>query len=166
MDHKEAVRLVEFNAWANRKVLARAARLPEAELRRPASLSYPSPLATLVHILDAQWYWREAAESGRVPLATLVPADFPNLKALRARWQEEDHLLLGFVRGMPDGRVSKSVTYTWPRARPRRKRLSDIIMHIVTHATQHRSELALFLTQHGQSPGSMDFIGYVARYDR
>jgi uncharacterized damage-inducible protein DinB len=163
MNRSEAITHVEFNQWANRRVLSKASRLPIAALRARSSLSYPSILASLVHILDTQWYWREAAQSGTVPLATLSAADFPTMKALRRRWDREDRLLLEFVRDLSDGELSGSVQYRWPRARPRSRRLSQILTHMVIHATQHRSELALSLTVRDLSPGSLDFIRYTAR---
>jgi uncharacterized damage-inducible protein DinB len=33
-----------------------------------------------------------------------------------------------------------------------------MVLHPVNHATQHRSEIALALTQCGQTPGAMDFL--------
>ena len=164
MKRSQAITLVGFNAWANRRVFAKAARLPSATLRAAvSSLSYPSPMATLVHILDTQWYWREGAQLGLLPVETLRPSNFPNLRSLRRRWDEEDRLLLGFVEALTDRRLTKSVTYAWPRARPRTRPLWHIITHIVTHATQHRSELALFLSTKNLSPGNLDFIRFSAK---
>jgi uncharacterized damage-inducible protein DinB len=153
--------LVEFSVWANRRVLAKAARLAPHALHAPAALSYPSVLATLVHLLDAQWYWREAAELGRLPTATLTPADFPTFRLLKRRWKEEDVRLLDFVASRTERQIAGSVTYTWPQAKPRTRPLWHILVHIVNHGTQHRSELALFLTANGVSPGRMDFLDFI-----
>ncbi|MEX2030538.1 MAG: DinB family protein [Anaerolineales bacterium] len=161
MNRAQAVKLVQFNAWANRRIFRKAARLPLRILRGKTSLSYPSPLATLVHILDVQWYWREAAQSGRLPSATLRPSDFPRLQSLRRRWDEEDDLFLEFVRSRTDRQLLAPVTYSWPQARPRKRPLWHLLMHVVNHGTQHRSELALFLTSRQLSPGNMDFLDFI-----
>ena len=155
------VALVEFNVWANRRILAKASRLSTRDLRRSATLSYPSPLATLVHILDTQWYWREGAQIGFLPRETLEPSDFPTFSGLRRRWAEEDRLLLHYVSSRTERQIAGTVTYTWPQARPRTRPLWHIIMHVVNHGTQHRSELALFLTAKKLSPANMDFLDFI-----
>jgi uncharacterized damage-inducible protein DinB len=161
MKRSEAVALVEFNAWVNRRVFAKAARRPLRTLTRPTRLSYPTPIATLVHILDTQWSWRQGAQFGRLRAEALRPEDFSTLRALRRRWDEEDRLLLAFVKSRTDRELAATVTYDWPRARPRRRPLWHILVHVVNHGTQHRSELATLLTVERLSPGNLDFLDFI-----
>jgi uncharacterized damage-inducible protein DinB len=166
MDRSEAITLVQFNAWANRRVFARAARLPPRALKASTSLSLRTAIATLVHILDTQWYWREGAQLGDLPVDTLRPSSFDTLHALRRRWDEEDHALMAFIGGLTSRQLTLPVTYAWPRARPRSRPLWHILLHIVNHSTQHRSELAMFLTTKNLSPGNLDFLRFAARATR
>ncbi len=41
--------------------------------------------------------------------------------------------------------------------------LWQLMLQQVNHATQHRSEAAVMLTQFGHSPGDLDFIIYLHR---
>ena len=161
MKTSEALLLLRFNAWANRRVLVKASHLPPRALRAHATLSYPSPIATLVHILDTQWYWREGAQFGLLPKETLKPASFQSFNSLRRRWDDEDRLFLEFVRSRSDRQLAQAVTYRWAQARPRKRPLWHILMHVINHATQHRSELAVLLTTKGLSPGNMDFLDFI-----
>jgi len=88
--------------------------------------------------------------------------DFRSLAALRRRWDEEDQLLLQYVRGLTSRALAGKVSYAWPRARPRSRPLWAVLTHIVNHATQHRSELAVWLTGRKLSPGNLDFMRYMA----
>ena len=163
MDRAHAVALASYNAWANRRVFARAARVPLHTLRKSASLSYASPLATLVHILDSQWNWRVAVQEGLAWVEPdMQPGDFRSLTALRRRWDEEDRLLLEWLSHLPRRQLAGTVTYGWPKARPRTRPFWAVLTHIVNHATQHRSELAVWLTGRKLSPGNLDFMHYVA----
>ena len=40
--------------------------------------------------------------------------------------------------------------------------LWDMMVHVVNHGTQHRSEAAMALAAMGRSPGDLDFLDYVS----
>jgi uncharacterized damage-inducible protein DinB len=159
----EAVTLAAYNGWGNRRLLSRAASLPLATLRARAPVAHGSLLACLLHIVDTQWYWREGAQHGKLPVAKLQPDGFPTVASLRLRSAEEDHLLLAFVRGLSDRALNATVSYSWARARPRRRPLSHILLHIINHGTHHRSEVGRYMAKLGKSPGDLDFIKFVSR---
>jgi uncharacterized damage-inducible protein DinB len=163
MNRQDAATLIDYQAWANNRVLQKAANLPADQLTAPAALSHGTLMATLIHILDVQWYWRTAAHTGNVPLETLTEASFPDVAALRRRWREDDDELRAYVAGLDDAQLNRPVQYQWPRARPRSKTLWHILLHIVNHGTQHRAEAGQYLAQLGRSPGNLDFIIYVSR---
>ena len=162
MDREQAITLVEYNAWANHKVLLKAARLPvEGLLEETAILSHHSVLGTLVHILDAQWYWREGAQTGMLPVKTLSITDFVDFSALRQKWDEEDRLLLEYVQSLSVDALNGAITYRWTQARPRTRLLWQILQHIVNHGTHHRAELGQYLAALGLSPRDMDFLKFL-----
>ena len=163
MDKEQAITLVEYNSWANHRVLVKVNHLTSAERFRETTLSYQTIMGTLVHILDTQWYWREGAQSGKLPTQSLSPNDFPNFVSLRRRWDEEDRFLLDYVRGLSADELNASVTYNWLWARPRIRPLWHIIQHIVNHGTHHRSEVGQHLAVLGQSPKDLDFINFVSK---
>ena len=163
MNPEEAITLVEYNAWANHRILLKAARLPWEQLNTQTGLSHHTLFGTLVHILDTQWYWREGAQSGNLPMQALSAADFASFASLKRRWELEDRLFLDFVGNLPAGQLQGPVTYSWPWARPRTRPVWHILVHIINHGTHHRSEIGGYLTTLGQSPGDVDFIKYVSK---
>lgn len=163
MDHEMAITLVEYNQWANHRVLAKAAHLPSTALFDATSLSYQPIMGTLVHILDTQWYWREGAQTGKLPTQRLLPEHFSGLNALRSRWEGEDRLLLDYVQRLSPEALNGTVTYNWLWAKPRTRPLWHILLHIVNHGTHHRSEIGQHLAALGQSPKDLDFIKFVSK---
>ena len=163
MDKEQAITLVEYNIWANHRVILQVAHLTPAELLAETALSYNTIMGTLVHILDTQWYWREAAQQGKLPTETLSVADFPTFSSLRKRWDEEDRLLLCYVQRLSAAELKSSITYDWLWARPRTRPLWHILQHIVNHGTQHRSEIGQYMATLGRSPKDLDFIKFAAK---
>lgn len=157
--------LVKFNTWANHKVLVKTAALPHEDLTAFRVPGQRSILDTLVHILDAQWYWRNALQTGVLPKNELTPADFQTLTALKIRWDQDDNEFIKCLAAFPEVDSDPVIYYRWESDRksrqPRSRRLSDIVLHIVMHAAQHRSELAFQLTELGQSPGDLDYMKFL-----
>lgn len=163
MDHTQALALAGYNQWANQRLLRKVARLRWDELLAPAPLSHSSLLGSLVHLLDAQWYWRTGAQTGSLPLQTLTTADFTDFPTLKTRWQHEDEQLIEYIGSLTPTDLSGTVTYRWPQARPRTRPLWQIILHIVNHGTHHRSEIGRYLASLGHSPGDLDFMRYIVK---
>ncbi len=163
MNFEQAAILAKYNAWANHRILLKAARLPGAKLLADAPLSHHTLMGTLCHTLDTQWYWRQGAQFGNLPVETMIAGDFVTLAALRRRWDEEDRLFVTYVQGLSADDLQGNVTYSWPRARPRSRPLWHILQHIFIHGTHHRSEIGQYLATLGQSPGDMDFIKFVSK---
>lgn len=155
--------LVTYNAWANGRVLRRLGSLSDEQWDEPCSLSGGTLRRTLLHVLDVQWSWRRTAEEGAIPLDYLTPEQFSSFAALRAFWREEDARLVAFVATLDDARLAATVTYSWPRARPRVRPLWQLLVHIVTHGVHHRAEIGLRLGELGRSPGDLDFLKYVTK---
>jgi uncharacterized damage-inducible protein DinB len=164
MNKSELLTLVSYNAWANHRVLQKAARLSPEELKSPCWLSRGSLFGTLVHLIDAQWYWRKGCQEGQLPLQYLTEQEYPNFAALRFFWEEEDQRLVDYVQSLDEAQAEGNIEYSWPRARVRSKPLWQIILHIVNHGTHHRSEIGQYMGTIGQSPGDLDFIRFAAKW--
>ena len=157
--------LYRYNDWANQRVLQTAAQLDEGRLIAPEPLSHGSLRGTLVHILSAEWIWRLRCGEGISPSRMLQEAAFPTLDGLQRRWQEEAQRLLAFVGGLSDDALDRPIHYTTTDGRPMSSILWHLLVHLVNHGTQHRSEAAVALTSFGHSPGNLDLIVFLREHD-
>ena len=66
-----------------------------------------------------------------------------------------------FVAGLTDARIAAIVEYTNFEGERWAYPLWQQMLHQVNHATQHRSEAAVMLTQAGHSPGWLDYLYFV-----
>jgi uncharacterized damage-inducible protein DinB len=158
MDRGSLHALVRFHAWANRRILDTAAELSEDELRGPAPLDHRTAFDTLRHLVDVDWSWREFCAGHDVGRAYvwdfgIALDDLPSIAAFCA---EEDRRLAAYVSSLDAAHLDERL---WigdgpDDAVPRWL----ILAHVVNHGTQHRSELARYLTDRGHSPGELDLL--------
>jgi uncharacterized damage-inducible protein DinB len=151
--------LYAYNAWANTRILDTAAQLSAGQLVAKAGASFDSIHDTLVHTLGGQWIWLSRWQ-GTSPRATLNAADFPDLPAIRVRWEQVERDTQAFVAGLDEATLGRVVEYVNTAGKPYAYPLWQMMAHQVNHATQHRSEIAMILTQFGHSPGELDLLRY------
>jgi uncharacterized damage-inducible protein DinB len=156
VDADTLLAFVRFHAWANDRILTTASSLSDDEFRRTANLDHGSAFQTLRHIVDVDWSWREFCIGNDVGETYAWDHGFAldDLPALHVFCLEEDARLRSFVESLDEA----TLTEPWPTpadfARPRWL----VVAHVVNHGTQHRSELARYLTECGHSPGDLDLL--------
>ena len=157
----EVVRnLYDYNAWANARILDTAAALTQDQLLAPGGASFDSVRDTLVHTMNAQWLYLERWH-GRSPRAWPEAAPFGDLASIRARWDEIERATQAFVADIDDARLAAPLAYVNMQGETWTYPLWQQMLHQVNHATQHRSEAAVLLTQLGHSPGWLDLLYFV-----
>lgn len=158
MDADSLLAVVRFHAWANDRILATATGLSDEELRRPGVLDRGSAFDTLRHLVDVDWSWREFCIGNDVGDTYVWDHGYPldDLPAIHAFSTEEDLRLRDYARSLDDAALNEPLAIgadaddTVPRWL--------ILAHVVNHGTQHRSELAHYLTRCGHSPGDLDLL--------
>ena len=160
MLHAVICNLYDYNAWANGRILDTASRLTPAQLVAPGGASFDSVRDTLVHTMSAQWIYLERW-LGRSPREWPEAGSFPDLAAIRSRWDVIERDTQTFVLTLDDARLAAVVEYTNMQGERWAYPLWQQMIHQVNHATQHRSEAAVLLTQLGDSPGWLDLLYFV-----
>jgi uncharacterized damage-inducible protein DinB len=150
----------EYNTWANERILTTAARLTNEQFVAPGSASFSSVRDTLVHTMWAQWNWL-LRWRGEPNAPRFEPAEYADVAAVRARWDAIDSETHAFVARTDDAALDGICRYVNSQNEPMAYPLWQQMLHQVNHGTQHRSEVAVILTEYGHSPGWMDFIVYL-----
>jgi uncharacterized damage-inducible protein DinB len=162
MDRVGLLALVRFHAWANDRILTTATGLSDEEFRQAATLDHGSAFDTLRHLADVDWSWREFCIGNDVGETYVwdhgvVLDDLPTIHAFSL---DEDARLRRHVESLDDTALAEPLAMSAdPDDRVPRWL---IIAHVVNHGTQHRSELARYLTECGHSPGDLDLMDALA----
>jgi uncharacterized damage-inducible protein DinB len=158
MRQRDVLFLVQYHVRANEQILATAGELSEVAFRAPASLDHGSAFETLHHMVVVDNSWREFLIGNDVDddYEWEVP-ELPDLESIRTFWGDEHTRLLTYVEGLDEQTFDQTMTWTTDDGMTTAPRWL-VIAHIVNHGTQHRSELARYLTTCGHSPGDLDLL--------
>jgi uncharacterized damage-inducible protein DinB len=167
MKSDEIKLLYDYNDWADARILAACARVSPEQYAAPTSFGTGRGglRATMVHILDNLWqqritlqgYYKEPLADEAAYDATELHEDaFPTLAALRERWMTEQREMRAYIDTLTEDTLNGMIRYVIPGA-VREYVVWQILLDVIIHATQHRSEAAALLTGFGQSPGDFDF---------
>ena len=156
MDADTLLAFVRFHAWANDRILTTAVGLSDEQFRRTGVLDHGSAFQTLRHLVDVDWSWREFCTGNDVGETYVWDRGFAldDLPAIHAFCLEEDARLRGFVESLDDAGLNEP----WGTRPDFRIPRWLVVAHVVNHGTQHRSELAHYLTKCGHSPGDLDLL--------
>ncbi len=149
--------IYDFNYWATGRILDTASAVNEAELLAGSSFPHGGLRDTLVHVLGAEWVWRQRVDTRHSPTALLKASGLPTLASIRERWATEEQAMRGYLASLTDADLDRRINYQNTRGEPLDATLWHILYHVVNHGTQHRGEAAAMLTDLGHSPGDIDF---------
>ena len=165
MNVDEIKLLYAYNDWADTRLLEACAKVSPEQYAAPSAYGRGGLRATMVHILDNIWqqritlqgyYQKPLANDAAYDATELHEDALPTLSGLRGRWQIEQREMWNYLDTLTDESLNGMIRYVIPGA-IRERIVWHILLDLILHATQHRSEAAALLTEYGQSPGDFDF---------
>jgi uncharacterized damage-inducible protein DinB len=160
MRPQELRTLVDYHYWARDRVLAAIEPLSSEQFVRDLGSSFPSVRDTLAHLHGAEWVWLERCE-GLSPTAHLPLDRFADVPAVRAAWADTESRLRALVEHLDEAGTERAIAYTLFNGTAGTTTLSQLVQHLVNHASFHRGQLATMLRQLGAAPAaSMDLIAF------
>lgn len=149
-----------YNTWATERIFETAARLSPAEFTAPVNPNGDSIRTTLVHLVSAQNNWLCRMQDGSTP-PSLDPQAFPASAMLYQQWLAIDYMTQTFLASLDEAALAAIRAYINSQGELNRYPIWQMLYHQANHAMQHRSEIALLLTQLGHSPGWLDVLYYL-----
>lgn len=144
--------------WANEKLFDTAAQIAEVQLTQAAA-DTESIFDLLVHLVDVQRVWLARAQHTAAP--PLDRAACTTLAALREAWKNVDNANRRYIADLRPDDLVEIVRYTNAKGEPQAYPRWQILLHQALHAAQHRSEVALWLSQRGHSTGWLDYLIFI-----
>jgi uncharacterized damage-inducible protein DinB len=139
-------RLFAYDGWANQEALASL---------RAANIPLPRALKLMAHIFAAERLWMERLEQKpqTLPVWPEFTAEDCERQAaeLPALWKK-------YLAASSEAELARPITYQNSRGETWSSRPDDILMHLITHSTHHRGQVAAAVRAAGFTPAYTDFI--------
>jgi len=152
--------LVEFNYWANERVLRACESLTSEQWVSREVASTRTLRGGLVHALDTEWSWRlRLCDPGGAGGEEMREEDFPTVGSLQEAWSRDAEEMRGWVATLSDDDLAGLIKVPWGPEFP----MWRLLFHLLSHSTQQRTEASVLLTGLGHSPGDIEFLNFISR---
>ncbi|MER3482664.1 MAG: damage-inducible protein DinB [Meiothermus sp.] len=153
MDKSELIRLVKAHNWMWERWWPALLELSPEQARKEVGGSFPSVFDTAAHMVWSEFNWQERCDRAGQNTTpepedmTVLKQDWEALAERRRKWLET---------AAPQSPVS----YRTSDGKPYTTLVSDIILHMTSHAHFHRGQLVTQFRLLGLKPPSVHFITF------
>lgn len=140
------------NRWANLQMIDFCAELPDAQLDATVPGTYGSIRAALSHIVDTERFYVAFIQSPERPAIAYWHENYPPFDTLRHEADRTGRDLIELARAAEANEVLERIRHGRPYTIP----LGVMFAQVITHAVDHRSQIATILTQLGIEPPDLD----------
>jgi uncharacterized damage-inducible protein DinB len=141
------LKLYQYNAWANRKVV---------NCLLEQHVTDQKILSVFNHLVSAQFIWYNRFK-GLPKSEYVLWGNYPLLQ-LKVMVEEANNLWIEFIENAVD--FERELKYTNYVNDYYENKIGDIMAHLVNHGTYHRGQVAMLLREKGYEPVNTDFITY------
>jgi uncharacterized damage-inducible protein DinB len=153
--------LLAFTVWADRQQLSALEQVDAVDAGRDTGSSHGSLIGTMAHMLGAQRLWLSRFLGNPLP-ALPGEAEYPDLPASRAGFEEHWSELEYFIASLTDEALVVEVSWTDDRGEARAQPLWQPLLHVATHDAYHRGQITTMLRQLGYQPPGTDLVAFFA----
>jgi uncharacterized damage-inducible protein DinB len=144
------------NRWANHRLLAACAALPDAEFTARRTGFFPSLAATLNHILIIDRFYVDAMEGGQLGAAAWSDREpCKTVGALREAQEDVDHRLIAVVEALAADSLERVVELHRPTG-VQREAIDRVLLHLFQHQVHHRGQAHAMLSGTSVRPPQLD----------
>lgn len=148
--------LARNNGWANHRLHAACAQLPQAEFEAPRVGFFPSIRKTLNHILIVDWFYVDGLEGGWLgPKAWSNREPCATLAQLAQEQATVDRRLIAVCEALTEASLDGEVRLNRD-TRVQTERRDRLLLHLFQHQIHHRGQAHAMLSSTGVKPPQLD----------
>jgi uncharacterized damage-inducible protein DinB len=152
----DTAKLIEFNKWANRRILEQVKMLPNDLFTKELGGSFPSIRLTMLHLLESDWIWMNRWRG--IPILE-IPQDWSTDTALDliTFWTPLQDQMEAIVRDLATD-PNKAIAFITKKGAPYTMPFLDLVIHVTNHGTYHRGQIVNMIRMLGEQPVNTDYF--------
>jgi uncharacterized damage-inducible protein DinB len=148
--------LTLYKAWANDLLFQTLSEHPESELIAKRQIVFGNILRTLNHVYVMDVVWRAHLEGSSHGFTTRNPETSPPFAELREAQKSIDAWYVRYAESLAAPAYEDVLNFTFIGGGSGSMSRSDILLHVVNHATYHRGHIAGMIYQIPAHPPTTD----------
>lgn len=152
--------MFQFDYTKNNQLLALAAHVTPQQWSEPQPAGQRSLHETLFHILSVCEEYLSYCHTGQADWAMRAIEDYPDAASLQQFSDQLYAAYLPYLEQLTDQQLTTHMTAVMSHGVTQSVRVWQLLLHMLYHSAQHRSEAASILTRYDHSPGFIDFFGF------
>lgn len=150
----------QYNYDINARLLDLAELVTPEQWDAPQQAGQRSLHETLHHIVAVEEEYLVLCTTGEPIWDSRPIADYPDVASLRALNERNYATWRPWIEALTDAELARRDTYLMSHGVDMEAPIWALLLHMLYHSAQHRSESAFMLTCYGHSPSFIDFFGY------
>ena len=156
-----ALKMYDYHVWANQTIFHRLKELSDDVFHQEIQSVFPSVSQVVYHMYIVDQLWYHIISGKDMPEALEVEKEKGEGKGI----EEMDKLFHNLYKRNIDylnqqNDLEKLRVLNIPWEGKRETSLSEMVMHVVTHATYHRGNITAMLRQMGHASVTTDYTHY------
>jgi len=148
--------LSKYKSWADHLLYAALQPLPDEELERDRPMLFSNILALLNHVYAMDVAWSHNLEGKTHNIQSRNPGWVKSFVELREKQQEINSWYVDYVDQQSNEQLTEPVSFSFIGGGPASLLKTEIIHHVVNHASYHRGHIEGVMYQMSIEPPTTD----------
>ncbi|MBC8160894.1 MAG: DinB family protein [Roseiflexaceae bacterium] len=150
--------LYRYTYWANRKVWACVEQLNDEQFTQELDYSIGALRNQCIHTMGVESWWITFLATGTLQFLSFD--DYPTRASVRAKWDEIERYVLGYLDSLTPDQLQREVHPDFWEDDPPIK-LWQALLQVANHSTDHRAQILAGLHRLGGPTVGQDYLDYL-----
>ena len=154
--------LFGYNWYSRRKILKSMAEIPWQKVVENCGASFDCVRDIFIHSLQAEQFWiRRLSGKNTEGIFNIPFSKFADVSTVQKYADEVEAETNEYLKTLTEEKLQSVFDFKRWDGKPDRKKIEDILMHVIEEEMHHRGELLCIYWQNDLTPPYTSYMGYV-----